>query len=1178
MKILILFLIFSYISFSQLSLDITNSYVDNEYYINVEATLKYKGNEVIPSLSDFLVIEQNYSQEILSLDIISGNKFNLKWKPLYSTIRDAKDYTGKLICNYNSAISSNDLSFPDINTPRLIFTKTDGPRIETMDFGITEPGSKSIRQVYMRTNGNRILNGNIVSIKVDSITTRTKYFSAIWDGKLGSNDYSVPPTFITPASDYLITFTFIPEENIPYFDVFTIHFDNGAKANLIFTANNLEIKDEDLNSFFNVLNPNGGEKFAPCFDIPLSWEGSTNGFNTNISFSIDSGDTWESIGSSTSNTFLWKIPADTTRKGLIKINQDFKNLSNSKSTLSNDILELNYNKKDNLIQLFSDKKISLELNGNFEIGNSTSNFTYTGTGFIDDSHFIVGIRDNSKIVDKDSILIYNINNPQAISRFVSNIYPVQRIFTDQKNGTFWVLQQYGKKLYKYNINGLVDSIDIKTHISSVSISLNSNLMSVVTYSGDIIIINTEDKSIVKRVNVDATPYIVNSTISNDGKFIAIAGKINDITKERSFVYLLDVQSGTIFNIFEVSSSDPISLSFSPNSSMLVIISKWAPQMFVWDLVRNTPIQGFGGVTGEVIAGSFASTQNTITLSSSKPSELTKFKIMFPITDVSDSSFSIIDPIMTYDSIYTSEEFIFSSDTVYYKNQFCNIGEVDFKLDNFWFNSKKDFNIKFDKYRDTLKPGECISFNIYFNPKDIGNLNDTLIFSDNCNQYFNVPISGIGLPRNVNYFENEYSLGTLCLNDTLTKTINLIQNLDIIDLDITSFEIIDPNGFFKINNFTPKVLTQNEIFTVSISYSPIFAGKNIAKLRLYFNNQTKYYFEIDLSIDGIGAELEASHTYLPFIEEEGNRILTISNQFDKDIELLGYSFVPDNGYKIVSNLPKYIFAKETIEIEIEWDGVFQSEVRLYINADPCPLANKFILLPYKSTNFINIPEIIAETPSTETEIPIIISDSPNKNYEGFRNFNATITINPRLFFPTDVYSKFGDSKILENKVENGLRIIKVNSFGNFATSDTAIHIKGVAGIAETDESPINFIESDSYFGKSTKNIFTNGKLKIKGLHENRRVIHTYDENISISSISPNPTSDFATIKINSEIEINSELILRDIRGIEILRNNSKLINGENLIEFELTNISNGQYYIDLYVDSKIIETISITIIK
>lgn len=1179
MKIILLFLILTYCSYSQLVLDISNSYVDEEYYINAEASLSLFGEDVIPSKSDFLVIEKNFSQLILEFEIISGNKFKVKWKPYYASIRDAKNYTGTLICNYKGYVSSIDLSFPDINTPRLIFTKVDdGLRIETVDFGVASPGSTHIRQVFMRTNGNRMIDGNIVSIKVDSITTRTKFFKASWDGKLGSSDFSKPPTAITPSSNYLLTFSFKPEAEIPYFDVFTVHFDDGAKANLIFTGNNLKITSEELSSFFNVLTPNGGEKFSPCFDEEITWEGSTNGFKTDISFSLDSGDTWERIGSSTSNSFVWNIPQDTTRKGLIKINQDFKNLSSAKNSLNNDILDLEYNYSDNLIKLYDNKIIELEQGGLYGFGNSITTFEYTGTGFIDDDHFVVGIRDNKKAANKDSFLIYNINTNLPVYRFVSNVTPVQQIFTDQKDNSFWLLQEYGKKLFKYDMNGLIDSIDFDTHISSVSISKKTDLMSVVSYSGNIFIVSTIDNSIIKTINVDATPYIINSTFSNDGKFIAIAGKINDVTLEKAFVYLLDVESGTVFNIFEVGSSDPIDLSFSPNSSMLVIISKWAPQMLVWDLVQNRAIQGFGGASGEVIAGSFASTENTITLSSRNPSELTKFRIMFPISDISDSTISIIEPKVSYDSIYTSEEFIFTSDTIYYSNYFCNTGEVDFKLSNYWFNSKINYNIKFDKYKDTLKPGECISFNIYFNPQDVGKLDDTLVFSDNCTQSFQVPLSGIGLPRNVKYFTDEYDFGTLCINDTVTQTINIIQSLDEIDLDITSFEIVEADGFFKVNDFIPRILTKDDTLALSISYSPFFAVKNTAKLRLYFNNQTKYYFEITLSIDGIGSELIASHEYLPFIEEEGNRILTITNQFQKDIELIGYTFAPNNGYKIVSSLPNFILAGETIQVEIEWDKVYQGEVRLYINANPCPLANKFILLPYKSTNFLNIPEVVAESPAADVEIPILINDSPNKNYQGERNFNASISINPRLFFPTEIYSKFGKATLVENKVENDLRIIKVNAFGNFGIADTAILIKGVAGIAETNESNLTFVETDTYFGKSTKSIFTNGKLIIDGLHEDRRVIHTYNKDISIISVSPNPTNENAKIKIDSKIKVESQLVLRDVRGLELLNLKSNIEIGEKQIELNLSNISNGQYFIELIVDSKVIESIPITIIK
>src|SRR5690606_16479164 len=113
---------------------------------------------------------------------------------------------------------------------------------------------------------------------------------------------------------------------------------------------------------------------------------------------------------------------------------------------------------------------------------------------------------------------------------------------------------------------------------------------------------------------------------------------------------------------------------------------------------------------------------------------------------------------------------------------CNTGEVDFNFTNFWFRGKKDFDVKFDKYRDTISPGECISFKIYLEPQDIGQLDDILTISDNCNKTLDIPISGVGLPRNVNYFENEYNFGTICISDTITRSINLIENLDIYDLN------------------------------------------------------------------------------------------------------------------------------------------------------------------------------------------------------------------------------------------------------------------------------------------------------------------------------------------------------------------------------------------------------------
>lgn len=1176
---LIIFLItFTNVAFSQLNINLVNAFVDENYYINVEGKVTLFGSEVRPNINDFFVTEHNFAEKILTYEIASNNTFKIKWKPNYSVIRDAKDYVGSLICNYQNFVASRSIEFAEINTPRLRFSQVDGIRIENIDFGTVTPGSTRIRQAILFTANNRMVSGNITSTRVDSITTKTPYFNVEWVGQLGGVGNPQPPTSLIPGGNYLITFRFTPDEDRPYSDVFTVHYDNGAKANLILFANKQQLTVEDLDKTFNVLSPNGGEKITPCLEYPITWEGSNLGFQTNVSFSPDSGRSWQSLGSSNSQTFNWKFSNDTTRLGLIRINQGFQSLSRETNSLGaiTRIEYLKFNNRDNLIQLYSDRRI--EVDGNiYSFSNQISNFQYFGAGFINNQNFIVGVRNLGITPNTDQIFVYENNNPIPLKSFTVNQFPVKQIITDESNNFFWVLSEYRKTIYKYNFDGIVDSVNFDEPISSISLSRNTNILSAVSYFGKITLIDKISNQKIREIQIDATPYINNSNISPDGRFIALAGKINDVTKENAYVYLVNLHKDAYQNIFELGGSDPLELSFNPNSSMLIIVSKWSPQMFVWDIIENTPIRGFGGVVGEVLSGSFATNSNRISLASADPNELTTFRIMFPMSDISDSTFSILKPSLEYDSIYVKEEFIFVEDSVYYRNFICNNGEVDFHLATYWFENRQNYEVRFDKFRDTLKPGECISFHIIFDPQDIGTLDDVLTISDNCFESIKIPISGIGLPRNVSYFQEEYNFGTICINDTISRTINLIQNLDEVNLDITHFEILDDNGLFELNDFSPTILNQNGVLSFNFTVSPLFAGLNSAKLRLYFNNQDKYYFEITLSLNGIGAELLASHDYLPFIIEQSARKLTITNQFDEVITLNNAQFLPNIGYSLISTLPDRINPNETIELEILWDGVYQGEVRLLIDADPCPLANLFIMLPYNSVNFFTIPNIIAETPASEVEIPILIQESPNQNYNGLRELNASISLNPRLFFPLEVYSKFGVGEIVSNSIIDNQRVIEVKATGDFALLDTALVIKGVSGIAETDFTPITFDRNINYLGVSTDNYFSNGSLRIDGLHNDRRVIHSANI-LTFVSVSPNPSKDNFNLNIKANEKVKGDIIIRDLTGQQVLSENYSFEKGENYLNFNLNELSNGNYYIELHSDGKFIESISVTLIK
>ena len=222
--------------------------------------------------------------------------------------------------------------------------------------------------------------------------------------------------------------------------------------------------------------------------------------------------------------------------------------------------------------------------------------------------------------------------------------------------------------------------------------------------------------------------------------------------------------------------------------------------------------------------------------------------------------------------------------------------------------------------------------------------------------------------------------------------------------------------------------------------------------------------------------------------------------------------------------------------------------------------------------------MAKTPASDVSIPIISQDSPRHDYNGKRNFNLTISLNPRVFFPTSVTSKFGDAELISYNIENDVRKIKVNLFGELPLKDTLLQINGVSGIAETDTTSIVFDRNETKFGDPVKVSFNDGSLKILGLHGNRRVIHKDPKSIHISKVSPNPSSDNLNVEINSLLEENININIRNSAGQVVYENKTSLQIGKNQFNINKLNISSGSYYLELSKNNEILDSYQIKIIK
>jgi plastocyanin len=70
-----------------------------------------------------------------------------------------------------------------------------------------------------------------------------------------------------------------------------------------------------------------------------------------------------------------------------------------------------------------------------------------------------------------------------------------------------------------------------------------------------------------------------------------------------------------------------------------------------------------------------------------------------------------------------------------------------------------------------------------------------------------------------------------------------------------------------------------------------------------------------------------------------------------------------------------------------------------------------------------------------------------------------------------------------------------------------------------------------------------------------------------SIYPRPANDLLTVRMNSSVAAKGQIIIYDIQGKEVQREEADLIPGNNSICFFVGTLNKGQYFIEVYNDKK-----------
>jgi WD40 repeat protein len=681
--------------------------------------------------------------------------------------------------------------------------------------------------------------------------------------------------------------------------------------------------------------------------------------------------------------------------------------------------------------------------------------------------------------------------------------------------------------------------------------------------GSIYIFDLPNFDIRKIMNFSDIPIITKINIAPSGKLLAIgcdSPQKTTLSGNKNEIHVVDIEKNIIVRSARKTASDPLALEFGPTSAALLVGATSQPQLSLWNL--EVPPQGefFHGLSqlgGSLNDIAFSPAGNAIASAGDRNGELATSNFTYAETDENDTLFSIELPVLEYSVSSVPSQYLGHHESLTYTTAVCNIADVPLYIDDAFFKTGTHFSAEYITIPDTLWPGECIDLVIDYKPLIVGDIADTLIF-EACSNDIEMPVSSKGLARNIDFFTTKLEMGEVCVGSETTKSFKFLVNKDPVPLHINQIKA-DENGvaqFMVIQPLSDTLLMPGEELTITVKFMPRESGHIDRVMEIFHSGVPEYKRSVDIHGFGLGTIYDLSHFDLRFIPEVTDREIEVINDSKNVIYIEEIIFDEPGLLTILTPLPLEIPAFGSETIRIRTNQTIDSESKMEIIAGPCSISYDVTFGPYSGTSHVQIPEVNAD-PRGNAVIPLNYANTDTAPYAGVRPFRAEFTMNPRLFLPQTVVSDYGTGELIRNDIINDKRIIGIEVWGDFPYEGVLAEVKGVAGLAETDRSPIDFIDESKFWGVNVETTYESGMFILINVDDGRRIIQ--DNNLVLKTISPNPVSDDFSVEFESLESADATVIVYDNLGNQLL--SSGLIHataGTNTLTMSAATISSGTY--------------------
>ncbi len=497
------------------------------------------------------------------------------------------------------------------------------------------------------------------------------------------------------------------------------------------------------------------------------------------------------------------------------------------------------------------------------------------------------------------------------------------------------------------------------------------------------------------------------------------------------------------------------------------------------------------------------------------------------------------------------------DTVVTANM-CNDGDVPFVISGSRLEFGSWLTLVDDPAGDTLLPGECVTVTLRSEPLDTGLLVDTIWLSS-CDIDFALPVEQVSIDRDLSVLIDLEDFGDVCIGEARSKQLAVMRNNDSIDVTINS--VFVEGGLkaqFRVaNGISDLVIPAFGTLEVEVEFQPRRLGLDTGRVVIRYADQRIVARTVRVTGRGSGADIQLSHSALPFIPEITERTIVVHNRSINSVTIEEATITVGEPFTLLTPAPIEIPGEDSVMLRIRYDGgTVGADASLSMTVQPCASDSRVRLAAYSGTASVEAPEIFADPSSDTTSIPIKATISESVAYKGVRFFEGVLKVNPRLYLAREVTSTIGVGEIVSQEIIGDKRHIHFRIEGSFSGIGEIGRIVGYVGMAEVDTSLLEFDVDGEGFGSSVVTTYQSGILRI--LHEDptRRIVDRQTAPI-IQRIVPTPANDWIEVTVASIEPLAAMIRVVDQQGVTLLEARPyNLSAGNTTIQIDVTSLPIG----------------------